>query len=316
MCRKQHVPSPGRNGKTIFLINDSIHFNLPTIAMSTYQANFCGIEMCSHISNADQACRNSIAPLVKGHQYYGLIPLARSMGIQAYYFTVLRHPLSRIPSLYRYIKKSIGHRLYHQVKNMSLVEFVDGESVASNGMTQMLCGKRHDAKCSVDHDYAIETAKKHLFDDFAFVGLQECYKESTAKISRLLQWVPATGGLKALNENRGQAASPQSSAPALSWEQADRILHRNDWDVELYEFGLRLFRASLSAPSNKEKDGMGSKGRKKRLRDSLIRRPEMECDLTGLRMTPYRKYAIEKSKAKVRQKGTWDPDPEAQPVYI
>ena len=225
-------------------------FHLPKCAGSSMTsalvtaANECGITPCKGRPHADVdiACQSSSSQLSYGHQYMGLVDAARSRGLSAYYFTVLRHPVSRVTSLYRYIRSSPSHRLFSRVKEMTLPEFARLESVASNGMTRRFCGPKSGpvaAQCATDRRFALRRAKRHLLDEFALVGLQECYNESTALLSHLLPWVDESlQGLKVFHENNMalnvlKASTGKEHRPLiegrLSPQEHAEVVARNEW---------------------------------------------------------------------------------------
>ena len=223
-------------------------------------ARNCGIDICEATKkrDADVNCVGSNHPLVRGHQYHGLVPHARARGLGSSYFTVLRHPVARVASLYHYIQRSKGHPNHAQIANMTLKDFAQGRSEAWNEITRRLCGPKvgplHD-RCAADKDFAVGQAKRHLYDDFSVVGLQECYPESVALIASALPWVRNAGGLEVLHANdhvtdhKKAVREPAADDGPLDEDTMNAILARNSWDLELFEFGLAFFRASLVQPS-------------------------------------------------------------------
>jgi len=227
-------------------------FHIPKCAGSSMTttlvktANECGLRNCagSGRANVDTSCMSSNSPLVRGHQYIGIVSAARLRGLSAFYFTLLRHPVSRVISLHRYILSSHSHRLFKRVESMTLPEFAQSESVASNGMTRRLCGPKSGpvaAQCAADRTFALTRAKQHLLNEFAFVGLQECYDESIELVSHLLPWVDESkdgGGLEVLHENKlkevvqkadnGSIGGQLSYSPVLSAEEYGEIVARNE----------------------------------------------------------------------------------------
>jgi hypothetical protein len=85
----------------------------------------------------------------------------------------------------------------------------------------------------------LRRAKRHLLDEFAFVGLQECYNESTALLSHLLPWVDESlQGLKVFHENNMalnvlEASTGKEHRPLiegrLSPQEHAEVVARNEW---------------------------------------------------------------------------------------
>mmetsp|Transcript_15942 Transcript_15942/g.36991 ORF Transcript_15942/g.36991 Transcript_15942/m.36991 type:complete len:372 (-) Transcript_15942:246-1361(-) len=246
-----------------------------------------GVKVCDGKSSAEGECRDFGAGLVVGHQFYGLVPVTRERGLASIYFTMLRHPIPRVASLYNYIRSSRHHHLHSRVMSMSLVEFVGSErgGEASNEMTRMLCGPRsgpESHRCAGDRSHALLKAKQHLAQDFAAVGLQECFEESVELVSEAVPWIgswrglvgptsshssgarhagrrekegsPSGAGGPAVVKVPGLSGAPLNRASAEAARQASElsagemraILDLNEWDLELYEYALSLFRKALT----------------------------------------------------------------------
>jgi len=209
------------------------------IAALERQAKAHGIGTCNGHSQAEEECSKSDAGLIYGHQYYGLATQTQARnGWGSKYFTILRHPLTRVPSLYHYIRRSKHHHLHSLVRNQTLLDFLrfqspsdrgTGPGETTNEMTRMLCGPRSglDAqRCSSDRAWAVAKAKEHLLGSFAVVGLQECFPESVALIARTLPWASdLAGGMASrqrLNTRTGTRARSLSRRPPQS-AQTERL---------------------------------------------------------------------------------------------
>jgi len=144
----------------------------------TRDAAKAGLTVCNGRGAAEGQCRGTISGFVHGHQYYtesglggapafGARPpgLASSMyamaaatttagvgsgadsgagagagaGVAAY-LTVVRHPLSRVASLHRYIQRSRSHFLHQEVANMTLAQFVQVKG--ERAMSRVAQGKK------------------------------------------------------------------------------------------------------------------------------------------------------------------------------
>jgi hypothetical protein len=222
------------------------------------RAKQCDVSYC-HLNPKTQLhdthCTKSNDALVGGHQEYGLVPAARLRGVPSMYITILRHPLSRVPSLYHYILKSQGHFLHKEVQGMSLMEFVSSIEESQNRMTMLLCGVSENSRCRKPL-YALSRAVKHLINDFAVVGLQECFSDSLSLIGNLMPWIRTVGGLSVRNSNVNIGYNKKflhfnsTSIQTLSNEEVDLILKYNQLDVHIYGVGLQLFKAAqLNQPN-------------------------------------------------------------------
>jgi len=70
---------------------------------------------------------------------------------------------------------------------------------------------------------AVGRAKRHLFDDFAFVGVQECYPESLALLAATIPWVVAAGnGLEVVHANKKQGQAKQQQQQQQGLQQPER----------------------------------------------------------------------------------------------
>lgn len=210
-------------------------------------ARKCGAKVC-HLTPRQGPhgfhlgeCSNSDAALVSGHQFWGDVH-SRST-TKRVYFTMLRHPLSRIPSLYKYIRVATRHKLNRIVRKMTLTQFAKS-GLQSNDVAKRLCDATRGPNrtvCDSNVTFAAMQSKWHLFEDFAVVGLQECYSESLRMISSTVPWIHKAGGLREVRANVKRGGSRK-----LTDEESRAILENNSADVEVYEFGQLLFRASMS----------------------------------------------------------------------
>ena len=235
-----------------------------------------GLDVCNGHGNAEHECldatiRSSTTSaasearpnlFVHGHQYQGLSDAARSprevkTGLSRQAFvTILRHPIARVVSLYDYIRWSKHHHAHAAVINMTLLAFLESPyhgGEASNEMVRMFCGPRHGPKaerCSNDGPFAVAEARRHLLLNFAAVGLQECYPESTKVLESVIPWADklpvASANRAADNKDLGFTKNNNSyEEPQLTQAELAAVAALNTWDLELFEFGVRLFRARL-----------------------------------------------------------------------
>jgi Galactose-3-O-sulfotransferase len=184
----------------------------------------------------------SDALVVSGHLHYGV---HRYIPKRCDYITLLREPVSRVISMYHYIRGDPRHWLHAQLvgSGMGLEEFVKtcADPGVDNQQTRLISGRGSGEwqpgsdPPSVDRE-ALEQAKRNL-EGFLVVGVNERFDESFIMISRALGWrLPFY-----VTSNVTSQAKPASDrARAL-------IRERNRLDFELYEFARTRFEAAVAA---------------------------------------------------------------------
>jgi len=175
--------------------------------------------------------RRLTAGLVWGHTPYGV---HQYMPQRCEYFTILREPIARVVSVYKYIIRTPEHGLHDRLlaAGMSLEEYLEAgidEGQTENSQTRQLSGRQFDA---LDPD-ALETAKRNL-ESCLVVGLTERFEETFVLLRRTL-------GLR-MRFYRTMNVSPQYHVSERAVELARE---RNEFDLELYSFACDLFAAQL-----------------------------------------------------------------------
>lgn len=169
-----------------------------------------------------------------------------SFGVHEYflhpvdYLTILREPVDRIVSHYYYVKRSPDNYLHRWVteNDISLDEYVNSghASELSNGQTRMLCGIR-----SMDSVFgnepvteaALEAAMRNL-ESIACIGLTERFDESLLVFQKRLGW-------KHIHYVKKNVTQSRSRTNAIPKETVRAIQEQNRLDMELYDYGRRLF---------------------------------------------------------------------------
>jgi Galactose-3-O-sulfotransferase len=190
------------------------------------------------------------ARVATGHFHYGVheyIPQPCD------YITVLREPVARVLSLYRFIRGNPKHWLHDELtrSRMSLEQFVESaaDPGVDNEQTRMIAGAGagevlrlsptggRERKEPPDLDRAaLEQAKRNL-DRFLVVGLTERFDESFILIRRALGWkLPM---YETRNVSKG-AKPPPPSERAL-----ELIRDRNRLDLELYDHAEELLATAV-----------------------------------------------------------------------
>lgn len=195
--------------------------------------------------------RASVKAMI-GHMPFGL---HRHLPGSPVYITVLRDPVKRIVSHYRYARRTPEHYLHDTVcsENMSLEAYVaSGISVElNNGQTRLLSGVRG-ADPSTVNDPAdlipfgqcspelLERAKANLEEHFPVVGLTERFDETLILLKRVLGWQMP------LYTSRNVAGGREQRAP-LSQETVAAMRQYNQLDIELYAYAARRFARAVHA---------------------------------------------------------------------
>jgi Sulfotransferase family len=176
--------------------------------------------------------RRSHARLVWGHIPYGI---HLYMPQRCEYFTILREPIARVVSVYKYILRTRDHVLHDRVatEGIPLEEYLESgmdEGQTENSQTRQLSGRQFG-----DLDRAALVEAKHNLEASLVVGLTERFEETFVLLRRIL-------GLRMPFYITRNVSPP--------YEVSDRAVElareRNELDFELYRFARELFAAQLS----------------------------------------------------------------------
>jgi hypothetical protein len=165
------------------------------------------------------------------------------------YGTILRHPVSRTWSHYQYQLNRKDDPNHAWAANRTLSEWLRSVEFGNNAMTAYLSGAepyawwnedelcllpaRIDGKPNPGYNvtrYHYSLARRNLCS-FGFVGLQEAYEESIAKLSKFL-------AVKLSVSRKNKSVKKTEPSPS----QAKIIESYNRWDLRLYRLAERLFR--------------------------------------------------------------------------
>ena len=176
------------------------------------------------------------ARLLCGHMPYGA---HRHMPRRCRYVTILRDPVARVISVYKYILRARSHVLHVPVvdDDVSLEEYIESgmdEGQTENSQTRQLSGRQFGA---LDRD-ALADAQRNL-ESFLVVGLTERFEETFVLMRRSLKL------RRPLYITRNVSAQLEISQRAVAL-----IRERNDLDLDLYMFARHRFEQKLA-----EQDG-------------------------------------------------------------
>lgn len=199
----------------------------------------------TRLSRLDEASRHRI-DLLMGHMSFGLHEL---LAPGARYVTIVRDPVERVLSEYRFLKANTRHPFHARVKTMSLDEYLDSgfTGQAANGQTRLLCGS-HVPGCpgiagreplgEEDVSRALENIDRY----FVLAGTQERFEESLMLLARRLGW-RSWPFFVVRNVTRAGERGTTFSA-----RDRERVAQANDLDIALYRaINIRVERAIADA---------------------------------------------------------------------
>ncbi|MFT5112817.1 MAG: hypothetical protein ACI8P9_002145 [Parasphingorhabdus sp.] len=130
--------------------------------------------------------------LLQGHMTFGL---HEYLAHGARYITVLRDPVERVLSEYRFLKTNQRHPFHSRVVKMSLSDFLTSEFNAQsrNGQTRLLSGSHRSDQPGIPDDGEVseghlEIALQNLQSHFVVAGTQEKFEQTLLLCQRKLGW--------------------------------------------------------------------------------------------------------------------------------
>lgn len=177
-----------------------------------------------------------------GHFRYDICRLLPRVPL---FITILRNPVERVMSLYKYIRRQEHHPLYSRVKEMSLQEFaawdIPGLPGENKNRYVFDLGTRFDICRPRDIKFATPVTTDRLavaqerLESFAFIGLTERFNDSVLLLSYLFHWEPI---LCFANSNVAATPTSQDDLPS---EVLETIIENNREDIILYERAREIF---------------------------------------------------------------------------
>lgn len=175
--------------------------------------------------------------LLRGHHFFGSHEYLRE---GATYFTIVREPISRIASLYNYLREIDLYKDINQ-EDMGLAQFFDSglAMAADNGMTRMLTNNDFsqipNGQISEDlANEAIENMEKH----FTAIGLLEHYDESMKLFKSKLEWKNLPD-IKTVNKTNKKLVSTQEVSKFLAANEPYKKYIAAD--LAVYEYAKERF---------------------------------------------------------------------------
>lgn len=176
--------------------------------------------------------RRSHARLVWGHIPYGV---HHYLPQRCEYFTILREPIARVVSVYKYILRTRDHVLHDRVATVGIPfeEYLESgmdKGQTENSQTRQLSGRQFGL---LDRTALLEA--KHNLEASLVVGLTERFEETFVLLRRAL-------GLRMPYYITTNVSPPYD----VSDRAVELARERNELDFELYRFACDLFAAQLS----------------------------------------------------------------------
>jgi len=182
--------------------------------------------------------------VVRGHLYYGL---HQCLPQGASYITMLRDPVARVLSAYHFVLRRPLNPLHRKMKK---------ERLTVEDCLQLF-PNRHNLQCKLiagvknpefNDERLLELAKDNLTRSFSVVGISERFEESLVLMAKTFGWDIR------FYENRKVA----KHRPATESHLAELIRAHNRLDVELYEFGKKLFEEALRKQEEAVREGVAN----------------------------------------------------------
>lgn len=170
---------------------------------------------------------------VSGHHFFGVHEFFDK---PYHYFTMLRHPVDRVLSLYYFLKEK-NYPGYEWMKDMTLEEFIETSPEANNNQTTLLCGYQTTPD--------VILAKERI-DSFDMVGITEFFDESLYLLRKNFNW-------RDIHYKRVNITKSRLSKDDVPDATIKLIEKYNAMDIAVYNYGKELLLKKLDNLSIKEK---------------------------------------------------------------
>ncbi|MEL7642363.1 MAG: sulfotransferase family 2 domain-containing protein [Solidesulfovibrio sp.] len=173
---------------------------------------------------------------IAGHVEFALI---QSYPAPHFSFTFLRNPISRINSMYFYIKQNPRHHLHALLvnDNVSMEAFCRLKlwHELDNGMCRRLSGLADAVPYGQCDNAVLERAKYNLTNNISFFGLQERFNESIFLLLYSLD------DLSSLEYRRQNTTKVKKNDRSLTDSEHEALTECNQYDLQLYEYARELY---------------------------------------------------------------------------
>jgi len=143
------------------------------------------------------------------------------------YITVLRNPIDRMKSYYRFVTTFPAHHLYAETRHMRPDEFFRHMQVTKNPECSEL-------QCRlVGRSRHYETARDYLASNYHAVGVVDRVDDFIHELQKTLNW-PRVFEMKRRNVSPATVEDDEFGPDVIDW-----ITKHNEADLKLYEFAKR-----------------------------------------------------------------------------
>ncbi len=180
--------------------------------------------------------------VVRGHVLFGIHEFLPQ---GATYITMLREPVARLLSSFHFIQRRPLHPLHRKLKEkgVGVEEFIRLTLSRQNLQCRLIAGVKGDVTCD---ERTLEIAKEHLVKSFSVVGICERFEESLVLVAKTFDWdIP-------FYENR----KVSKTRPKVESGTIEMIREHNRLDLDLYEFGEKLFEEGLRKKEPAVREGL------------------------------------------------------------
>jgi len=212
-----------------------------------FGARYTDIEIAQFIEKPNK--EKEMIRLLKGHMPYGMhgyIPRKSS------YISVLRDPVERVISQYYYIKKNTANPLHDKVEKggMTINDFVSsGIAIGmNNGQCRFLNGDIDEYPFDSCDQSLLDNVKRHIKEQFIWLGITERFDESILLLSRLLAWEKRPHYIR---ENVSKVRKRKSQ---VEQKDIDAIKYFNKFDIQLYQMANEQLDAQIGNFDNFAQD--------------------------------------------------------------
>jgi hypothetical protein len=238
-----HIPKTA--GSTFHMILNSRFSESET--QNLFGSRYSEPEIAQFI-NAPAEAKKHIR-LLKGHMPFGL---HQYLPGHSQYISVLRDPVERVISQYYYIKKNVHNPLHEQVEKggMSIAEFVSsGIAVGmNNGQCRFLNGDLDEFNFDTCDVSLFENVKKHIDEQFIWLGITERFDESILLLSILMGWE------KQPHYIRENISKTRKSRAEISAGDIEVIKRYNEFDMQLYQYANELLDENIASLKGFQQD--------------------------------------------------------------
>lgn len=176
--------------------------------------------------------------IVQGHFSYGL---HEHVSRPAVYVTMLREPIARVISYYRFMCDNPNHNHHAAAIDLGLDGFLRSRmsKAIDNGQLRYLAAVE-DIPFGACTDAMLDAALANLEQRFVAVGLVEAFDDSILLMRRALGWgIPAYMPLNVSKHRVGEGR--------LTDETLALLRDYNRFDLQIYEYARRRFQAAVEA---------------------------------------------------------------------